>query len=94
MESMVEKLRNFLENLTPEELEQHRIEFFPESTTPKGWVSIDDELPMMTASDKMQGYTKYTVKYADGSYGITGVSDHNTWYYDAKESGITHWWNE
>ena len=21
------------------------------------------------------------------------VSDHNNWYYYAKEEGITHWWN-
>lgn len=36
-----------LENMTEEDMQK----YFPESTTPKGWVSIDDELPKMFAKD-------------------------------------------
>ena len=49
---------------------------------------------MMLAMDIMIGGTEYKVRYYDGTEGITMVSDHNTWYYYAKEVGITHWWNE
>lgn len=89
IKSMADKLREHLENMTEEE----RLKYFPESTTPKGWVSIEDELPMMMALDIIKGYTEYKVKYLDGTEGISWVSDHNVWYYDAKEKGITHWFN-
>lgn len=61
---------------------------------PKGWVSIEDHLPQMLAMDIMVGYTTYKVKFKDGTESITAVSDHNIWYYRAKEEGITHWLNE
>lgn len=92
--SMAEKLHAYLESLTPEELKEIKEEYFPEKNTPKGWISIEDELPMMSGADIMQGYTEYKIKRDDGSEGRTRVSDHNTWYYDAKQFGITHWWNE
>ena len=86
----LEKLRAHLENMTDEEIKH----FFPESTTPKGWVDIEDELPMWMALDVADGCTKYKVKFSDGSEGDTYVSDHNTWYVYAKHAGITHWFNE
>ena len=76
-------------NMTPEQME----EYFPEDKTPKGWVSIEDALPMMLAMDVMRGGSMYRVKDKDGNEFESGVSDHNTWYYIAKEQGFTHWWN-
>lgn len=92
--SMAEKLQEHFDSMTDEELQKEIREFFPESTTPKGWVSIEDELPMMMAMDIMEGCTEYKVKFNDETIGVTCVSDHNTWYYYAKTAGITHWWNE
>ncbi len=89
-----EALQKYLEGLTPEEKEAQRKEFFPPDNTPKGWVSIEDHLPMMKALDIMEGYTAYKVKDKDGEEFETRVSDHDIWYYIAKEAGITHWWNE
>lgn len=68
-------------------------EYFPPSTRQKGWVSIEEYLPMMHAVDSMQGYTLYKVKDKDGNEFESAVSDHNVWYYMAKEAGITHWLN-
>lgn len=85
-----EKLTEALENLT----EEDRNRYFPESTTPKGWIDIEDELPMMMALDIVQGCTEYRVKFSDGTEGSTCVSDHNTWYVYAKQVGITHWFND
>lgn len=48
--------------------------YFPSRNIPKGWVSIEEHLPMMLAIDFIsQGFT---------------------WYYEAKEDGITHWLND
>ena len=88
--SMAQILHKHLENLSEEDIQK----YFPISTTPKGWVSIEDELPVMKASDIMQGYTRYKVLFKDNATGYTYVADHNSWYYDAKETGIAHWWNE
>jgi len=87
---MRKALRGHLKKMTQEEID----EFFPKDTRPKGWLSIEEHLPMMMALDIMKGFTEYKVKYGDGKEDITCVSDHNTWYYYAKEMGITHWWNE
>ncbi len=86
----LEKLRIAIENMTEEDKQK----YFPVSTTPKGWVSIEDELPMWLANDVAQGYSEYKVKSSDGTEGFSCVSDHNTWYYYAKQVGITHWYNE
>ena len=91
LEKAAENFKKALENITDEEIEK----YFPKDNTPKGWVSVEDKLPMMFAADIMQGYTEYKVKFADGNEGITRVSDHTSWYYFvAKEAGITHWYNE
>jgi len=83
------KLRGTLDKMTPEDWEK----YFPEDKTPKGWVSIEEHLPMMNAIDFIEG-TKYKVKFEDESEGESCVGDHNVWYYLAREAGITHWWNE
>jgi len=85
-----DKLREKLANIKQEEIDK----YFPKDTKPKGWISIEDHLPMMLAIDIMNGGTKYKVRYEDGTEGCSMVSDHNTWYYYAKEAGITHWLNE
>jgi len=86
----LKKLKEAMDSITPEEMEK----YFPEDTRPKGWISIEDSLPLMYAIDVVKGYTTYKVKYEDGTIAETGVSDHNVWYYDAKDAGITHWYNE
>lgn len=91
---MVKKFQEYLDNMTEEEVEEMRAKYFPPDTRPKGWISIEDSLPQMMAMDIFQGGTMYKVKYADGEENFSMVSDHNTWYYMAKEEGITHWWNE
>ena len=85
-----DKLREALANMSQEEMDKH----FPKDTRPKGWLSIEEYLPMMLAMDIMVGATEYKVRYKDGTEGCSMVSDHNTWYYYAKETGITHWLNE
>lgn len=90
----LDKLKKYLDSKTPEELSKEWDEMFPPDTTPKGWVSIEDSLPMMLAIDISKGYTEYKVKFKNGHEDISGVSDHNMWYYEAKEIGITHWLNE
>jgi len=92
MTEMLKKLREHLKNRTPEQIEADK-KFFKDDR-PKGWLSIEDHLPMMLAVDIMVGCTKFKVKYKDGTEGETCVSDHNIWYYEAKESGITHWFNK
>lgn len=85
-----EKLKIVLDNISQEEIEK----YFPTDNKPKGWLSIEEYLPMMCAEDVGQGYTTYKVKDIDGNEFESGVSDHNVWYYMAKENGITHWWNK
>jgi hypothetical protein len=89
LEEMSRKLGEALANMTQEEIDK----YFPPDTRPKGWLSIEEYLPMMYAIDIMQGYTLYKVKDKDGNEFESTVSDHNVWYYMAKEAGITHWWN-
>ena len=86
----LELLEKALENITPEEIEK----YFPADTKPHGWISIEEHLPEMRAIDIRKGYTKFKVKYEDGSIGRSKVADHCVWYYGAKEAGITHWWNK
>lgn len=86
----LDKLREALANMSQEEMNK----LFPKDTKPKGWLSIEEYLPIMKAIDIMIGGTEYKVRYKDGTKGCSMVSDHNTWYYYAKEIGITHWLNE
>ena len=89
LEEMRKKLDEALANMTQEEIDK----YFPPDTRPKGWLSIEEYLPMMKAIDVMQGYSIYKVKNKEGNEFETAVSDHHVWYYMAKEVGITHWWN-
>ena len=89
LEEMKKKIDEFLANITQEEINK----YFPPDTRPKGWLSIEEYLPMMCAIDIVQGYTLYKVKDKNGNEFESAVSDHNNWYYYAKEEGITHWWN-
>lgn len=90
LKEMSNALDKALATMTKEQIE----EFFPPRDIPKGWVSIEDHLPMWLAMDVAQGYTSYKVKDANGKESTAQVADHNVWYYFAKEQGITHWWNE
>ena len=90
---MILALREHLAGLSEEEKIQLSLDL-QGPVIPKGWVSIEDHLPMMSASDLMTGYTTYKVKNIDNKESTTIVSDHNTWYYHAKENGITHWLKE
>lgn len=85
----IDSWKEAIRNMSPEDKEK----FFPEDTTPKGWVSIEEHLPMWLASDVGQGGSLYKVKNARGRELCSLVSDHNVWYHMAKEQGITHWWN-
>ena len=85
-------LQNHLNNMTEADKQEMR-EYFVDKT-PKGWVSIEEHLPMMLAMDIMQGYSVYKVKNDKGEEFESAVSDHNTWYYRAKECGVTHWFNK
>jgi hypothetical protein len=79
-----------LDHMSQDDIEK----FFPREIKPKGWLSIEEYLPMFMAIDITNGYSIYRVKYSDGTIGESRVVDHNIWYYDAKEAGITHWYNE
>lgn len=84
------KIDESLASMTPEDWEK----YFPKDTRPKGWLNIEEHLPKMYAMDFAQGYSLFKVKYENGEIGESPVADHNTWYYRAKEAGITHWYNE
>lgn len=90
--SMLKALRKHLANQTPEERTE-MIEHFRDKT-PKGWNSIEDYLPMMKIKDLMQGYSVFKVRNTSGEEFKSCVADHNTWYYRAKDDGITEWFNE
>ena len=89
-DKMEKQLDKALKNITKEDIEK----YFPERNIPVGWVSIEEHLPMWFAIDVAQGYSEYKVKYKDGKESTSGVTDHSTWYYMAKDAGITHWWND
>lgn len=90
----VDKLKEYLDSKTNEELKEEWDEMFPpENDPPKGWVSIEEHLPKWLAIDVAIGCSTYKVKYKDGTEGTADVSDHDVWYYIAKKDGITHWWN-
>ena len=90
-----QKIDNFFNNLTEDEIEKLKEKYFPkESNTVKVWISIDESLPMPKAVDLFEGGTEYKILFEDGVEAYSRVSDPNTWYYFAKEVGITHWYNE
>lgn len=92
MKSGLKALREHLEKMTDAEKEKMR-EYFRDKR-PKGWLSIEEHLPMMFANDIMQGYSIFKVRDKNGNEFNSAVTDHNIWYYRAKDEGITHWFNE
>ena len=89
------KIDNFFNNLTEDEIEKLKEKYFPkESNTAKGWISIDEILPMSKAVDLSEGGTEYKILFEDGVESYSRVADPNTWYYLAKEIRITHWCNK
>lgn len=91
--SLADKLREHLDSMSEDEIEEIRQKYFTDNR-PKGWLSIEEHLPMMKAIDITQGYSVFKVCNTYGFEHESKVSDHNTWYHHAKEIGITHWLNE
>jgi hypothetical protein len=94
MERSLAAFKKRMDEMSPEEFKKLEEECFPEDKTPKGWVSIEDQLPGWMMDDVEQGYSVYKVKNAAGEEFESRVTDHDAWYYRAKEAGITHWWND
>ena len=90
----VEDLQKKLDSLSDEEIQEIRKKYFTDDR-PKGWVDIEQHLPMMLVRDIKQGYSTFKVRDKDGNEFETQVTDHNTWYYHyAKKNQITHWFND
>ena len=89
LEKMSKDFEDALSNITDEEIEKHFAD-----KRPKGWLSIEQYLPMMYAKDFAQGYSVFKVRDKEGKEFESAVADHNVWYYEAKEMGITHWLND
>lgn len=87
-----QNLRKYLSSLTKEEKEALKERLTDKR--PKGWINIDESLPMMYIKDMAQGYSTFKVKDKDGNEFETNVTDHHIWFYKAKDIGITHWLNE
>ena len=90
-----QKIDDFFNNLSEDEIEKLKEKYFPkESNTPKVWISIDESLPTLRALDLFEGGTEYKILFEDGFEAYSRVTDPNTWYYWAKEVGVTHWYSE
>ena len=93
LQNSLDLLARHLKNMTDEE--KAEMEKFFEDKRPKGWLSIEEHLPMMFAEDLAQGYTVFKVRDKDGREFESCVTDHTVWYYMiAKPLEITHWLNE
>lgn len=89
-QELKDRISKTIDNMSREDIEK----YFPKDTKPKGWLSIEDYLPKMMAMDTLKGATVYKVKYEDGLTGESLVCDHNIWYHEAKQLGVTHWFND
>jgi hypothetical protein len=89
----LDALDKALKEMTPEDMEK----YFPkEDPLPEGWIDIEQHLPMVTVDDVLNNdglFKNVWVKDDKNNEFETTVGDHNTWYYMAKEAGITHWYN-
>jgi len=97
LQKSVDSFKRFLDETPKEELDALIEKYCPPDNTPKGWVSIEEALPMVTVDDVLNndGLVKFIkVKNKNGEEFDDRVGDHNIWYYRAKENGITHWWND
>lgn len=92
LSSLKSKIDDFFDNLSEEDIERIKQEYFPESTIPKGWVSIEEHLPQFLAKDVGKGFSTYKVR-GEGREQYMNVVDPNIFYYEAKELGVTHWHN-
>lgn len=90
IKKLEESVDKFLDGVTKEDLDK----YFKPQNVPKGWVSIEEYLPRWLSEDVAQGYTEYLVKDNKGFEFFDAITDHTAWYYDAKELGITHWFND
>lgn len=88
----LKSFRKILDEMTEEENERMRNYF--KDDRPKGWLSIEEHLPMMLIDDLVQGYSVFKVRDKDGKEFETHVTDHHIWYYHAKDAGVTHWLND
>ena len=61
------KLKTLLKNMTPEELERHKALLKGPPEKPKGWLSIEEHLPVWKAKDFEQKF--------DENYDITAALD-------------------
>lgn len=59
----LEELNKALSELTPQDIAK----YFPPDTRPKGWLSIEEHLPMMYAIDIQQGYSVFKVRDKHGN---------------------------
>jgi hypothetical protein len=91
--SWLEDLQKHLDSLSDEEIQEIRKKYFTDDR-PKGWLSIEEHLPMMLVRDIKKGYSTFKVRDKGGNEFESNVCDHNTWYFIAKEIGITHWFND
>ena len=95
LNELKQKIDNFFNNLSEEEKVKLKEKyFFKEYDTHKGWVSIEESLPALRASDLFEGGTEYKILFKGGFEDYSRVTDPNMWYYWAKEVGVTHWYNE
>lgn len=84
-----------MNKIPKETIEKIKKEINAQPKIEKGWVDIEEHLPHCKAIDFItQGCSTYKVKDKNGEEFYTQVTDHNIWYYMAKEAGITHWLNE
>lgn len=88
------KLKSILDNMSLEEKLMHKNLLKGPAEKPKGWLSIEDHLPVWKAIDFEKGFTRVKVKDSNGVIQYTQCTDHNMWYYMMKELGVTHWWND
>ena len=70
----VDSLKKHLNSLSKEEIKDIREKYFKDDR-PKGWVSIEQHLPMMFAVDIMQGYSVFKVRDKDGNEFETKVAE-------------------
>ena len=95
LDKATSSFKKIMDSLSDEEIEALKEKYFPEDTTPKGWVDIEVALPFCKVGDFIEkGCSTYKVKDKNGNEGFSNVTDHHIWYYMAKEAGITHWFNE
>lgn len=88
----LEAFRKHLDEMTEEQ--RAKMQEYFKDTRPKGWLSIEEYLPMMCIDDLEQGYSVFKVRDKDGNEFETYVTDHHIWYYRAKYAGVTHWLND